>query len=75
MCTSHKNLQDDLRPGGDDGSQVWFDRVDGAGTSWQFTWRVQRDVKQACAFDCETVFMAFADSRECKLPRFSLVGE
>jgi hypothetical protein len=69
MCKEHANVRDGADTSGSDGSKAWTVSKSEPGVSWGFIFQTTPQDKQTtCPFDCETVFLAFADNTDCKYP-------
>lgn len=67
MCQRHKNLRDGQTNLDPDSRHFWEDVVSDSGRKWDFSFRTNDLLSgNACPFDCETLFNAFADSKDCK---------
>jgi hypothetical protein len=67
MCQNHKNVRENTNTSGSKGNKSWTEAMGEPGVSWGFIFETSDQDKQTtCPFDCETIFMAFADSKDCK---------
>jgi hypothetical protein len=68
MCKNHQNVRDNTENTGSTGKKSWTEAKSEPGVSWSFLFETTPQDKQTtCSFDCETIFMTFADNKDCKL--------
>ena len=65
MCSTHKDLTAGLKIIGPDKSYYWVETLGEAGITWTFTFKHWDALHKACPYECEPVYMKFADSQEC----------
>jgi hypothetical protein len=63
MCSKGTKLQDGLTIKGPGGENYWEEAVSASEFTWSLAWKTTKD---SCDFDCESVFLAFTDSTNCK---------